>query len=155
MRLRKSMTKRKTARRESLRSGGCAHIPGICRIPRGAEIVLKERFFVDAAHRKAAALPELIVLANSAGYRYLSEVFRSLSRVKTRDDSNHEHFARLVPPFSPTLSDDLELRLCVFDSKIRASVLKYYGIRRSSQARGSLIPRYRAIINRARKEVGR
>lgn len=154
MKKRRSMARRKPARERSRRSLIRAHTPRICRIPRGAEIVLKERFFVDGRRRKAVALPELIILANSAGYRYLSDVFRSLSQVKTRDDSNHEHFARSEPPFSPNLSDEIELRLCVFDFKTRASVLKYYGIRRRSQARGSLIPRYHAMIHRARKEEG-
>jgi PAS domain-containing protein len=125
------------------------------RIPPKAEIILKERFLVDGEGKHDVAFPELIVLANKAGYRYLGKVFHAMSELHTRSDLNHEHFARLTPPFSRRLSDDIEIRLCLINRQVRRRILYYYDIRRGTQRKEGLVGRYRDLIRRARIEETR
>ena len=122
-----------------------------------AEIILKERYLIDGTGKKDVPIPELLVLANREGFRYLSRVFAFMAQPRGKvadwiaqlDPDDHYHMGRAEAPFNHNLSDDIEFRLGTITSANRRQVLRHYGITQKRRARGSLVKRYEHLIAEA------
>lgn len=126
------------------------------------EIIVREQFMVDATGKVHVAIPELLLLANRAGYRWLADYFRDLAEREPRthsdpigDPDDHSHYSTQYPPVNPALSDRVELRIGHLDATNRDAVLAKYKISPETASLGSLVGRYRDSAERAARHEER
>lgn len=135
--------------------------PRFPRILPTAEIILKESYCVDATKSKEVPIPEIIMLANREGFRFLGQYFLYLAErlqptAEIGDPDDHRHFGTMFPdePFNYELSDRIELRIGMLSDENRAHVVDKYGISRRSGKHGSLVERYTRLAELARTGKG-
>lgn len=135
--------------------------PRFPQIPSEAEIILKESYCVDDTESTEVPIPEIIMLANREGLRYLGEYFLYLAEAlkPSADDcdpDDHQHSGTMFPnkPFNYELSDRIELRIGVLSDENRPHVEEKYGISGRSRKHGSLIERYTRLAEMARAGEG-
>jgi len=118
--------------------------------PAGAEIVVRQGFVIDATGPNGPhAVPEVIVLANALGLRYLAEVFAHLAdsaRGRATGGSVTEvRMARGEHPVNSRMSDDLDFRFATLSDSNRRAAFKQFGIDTRSRQEGSLFERYQEV----------
>lgn len=121
---------------------------------RKAEIVLRDGWMIDGSGDQEVPIPEVLILANAAGYRYLARVFQYMAdrRAALRSDpdndpDDHEHlFDYPGCCVDQTISDRIEFRMGTLSPANRRAVLDRYGITAGSAKRGSLVERYRSRL---------
>lgn len=103
---------------------------------------------------KCKPVPELVIIADRAGFRWLSEYFKACAKRTKRLSGmpmdlaieEHWHPSLRLPPFDHALSDELELRVVPFDASTRDRLLERYGVDRKRAKRGSLIKRSAKMV---------
>lgn len=122
-----------------------------------AEIIVRQRLYVEVGEGKLYPVPELLVLGNAAGFRWLSEYFglRAHEPIGTNciaqgDPDDHDHLSWDAPAVNSRLSDELEVRVGLLTAENREQVMAKYALERSAPQRGSLIKRYKEVIRWAR-----
>lgn len=136
-------------------SGGKRRSP--LRPPKRAKLILKEQFEIDATGDVDVVVPNILILGNRAGFRYLSDYFLWLAtRDATladdwRDPDDHQHMDFPQDPFDAELSDRVSFRLGTLDARNFEAVCDKYQINRQTAERGSLEQRYvrhiEAVVN--------
>ncbi|MFO0782845.1 MAG: hypothetical protein U0636_04090 [Phycisphaerales bacterium] len=127
-----------------------------------AELILRQRLFVETSGAKPYAVPELLILGNREGFEWLSKYFAYRAakmptefQVQQNDADDHHHLVALDHPFSSKLSDELEIRVGMLTPQNRATTLAKYGFMTSEPQRGCLVKRYKQLIRFAKKAVRR
>jgi len=130
--------------------------------PANAELILRQRLFVETTGTKPYAVPELLILGNREGFEWLAKYFAHRAakmptefQAQHNDADDHDHLVALDHPFSSKLSDELEIRVGVLTQENRAATLKKYGFMTSEPQRGCLVKRYKQLIRFAKKAVRR
>lgn len=113
----------------------------------GAELIVRQGFIIDATGGSQAAIPEVLILGNGAGLRYLADLCGYLAGRADESDPSVEpadahHLGRLAPPVNARLSDALEFSLAPLTAANRAATFKRHGITMKSREHGSLFGRY-------------
>ncbi len=133
-------------------AGGAAdgQSPRLPKPGRSAELVVRQGFVIDATGKGPLAVPELVILGNAEGLRFLAELFAELAQLaRSRprsSDGMAVHLSRGEPPINTRFSDDLEFRFAVMTSANRRAVLKQFGIDTKSKQKGSLFERYQEVV---------
>lgn len=124
-------------------SGGGSRRPAA-----SAELIVRQGFVIDATGKGPVATPEVMILGNAEGFRYLASVFAALAEQaasRKAAPSPPVHLPRLEHPIHARFSDDLDFRFAAFNAANRKTVLKSFGIDLKSRQEGSLFERYQAI----------
>jgi hypothetical protein len=125
---------------------------------RSAEIVVRQGFVINASGEVPSATPELILLANAEGLKYLSELFAHLAGLaKSRSGSAEAllDLPREGHPINARLSDDLAIRLAALSPTNRKAMFKRFGIDMKSRQEGSLFERYQEVVTQFSRLAGR
>lgn len=116
---------------------------------RNAELVIRQGFVIDATGKEGPrAVPEVIILGNEGGFRYMAELFDALAKVAgARSKEPHEglQLHRGEGPFDHRFSDDFELRFVPMNAVNRAATMRKLGITQVSRQSGSLFERYQEV----------
>lgn len=125
-----------------------------------AELIVRQGFMIDATGGAAVAIPEVVLLANQDGFRYLADMFAHLAEqagAKSRDTQAAEGLAlpRGVTPVNVRLSDDMDFRFAPLTAANRAATLKRYGVTLKSRQKGSLFDRYQNVAEEQYQKVAR
>ena len=127
--------------------------------PAAAELIVRQGFIIDATGREQHAVPEVVVIGNREGLRYLSDVFAYLAEeTKThRSPEPHAgvHMMRLELPVNPRMSDAIEFRFIPVVDANRAATFKRHGVTMKSREHGSLFERYRGVAETEYTKVAR
>jgi hypothetical protein len=124
--------------------------PVIPKPPNGAEIVVRQGFVIDATGKGPLAIPEVVLLANADGLRFLSQVFAALAeQAGSRSGAAAEpvYLPRLEHPINAQLSDDLDFRFAALTAFSRRALFRRFGIDRKSRQHGSLFERYQQMVS--------
>ena len=110
---------------------------------------MRQGFIIDATGRHQQAIPEVMILGNRDGLRYLSNVFAHLADLAARGRSAEPaqllHIERLEHPVNSRLSDAIEFRFAPLTDANRAASFKRHGITIKSRETGSLFGRYQDV----------
>ncbi|MFO0962162.1 MAG: hypothetical protein U0625_04580 [Phycisphaerales bacterium] len=117
-------------------------------------VILKQGFCFDHRTAKSKPVPELVIIADRAGFQWLSEYFKACAKRTKRLSGmpvdlaieEHWHLSLRLPPFDQELSDEIELRVVPFDVSTRDRLLDRYGVDRKRAKRGSLIKRSAKMV---------
>jgi hypothetical protein len=113
----------------------------------GAELILRQGFLIDASSGGLHAVPELVVLGNHAGLRYLADLLAHAAE-QCRKASAHpepQKLPRGETPLNTRLCDDLEIVVAGLTPANRRAMFKRFGIDMKSRQRGSLFERYQEV----------
>ena len=122
--------------------------------PKNAEIISKLSFNIDGTGLRDYPVLELMIISNSSGFRYLSEMFKCMSICAStlgEDGEYHIHLGRSEHPFSKRLSDDIELRVEAVSQHNRSRILNGFGVRQDTKHKGDMAPLLKALVKRAQK----
>jgi hypothetical protein len=125
-----------------------------------AELIVREGFVIDATGRAQQAVPEVSILGNREGFRYLADIFAHLAeragaRSKSTEPAEPLHLSRLEHPVNVRLSDAIEFRFAPLTAANRAATFKRHGITMKSREHGSLFGRYREVAETQFQKVAR
>ena len=125
-----------------------------------AELIVRQGFIIDATGGSQAAIPEVMILGNQAGLRYLAEVCGHLADRADDADQSPEpadafHLGRREHPINVRLSDALEFRLAPLTTANRAATFKRLGITMKSREQGSLFGRYQEVAQADYRKVAK
>lgn len=117
---------------------------------KNAEIITRQGFLIDATGKGPHAVPEVVMLANVEGLRYLAALFTYLAE-QAKDRTQNEGNAivglpRNEHPLNMRLSDDLDFRFALLTEENRRSMFKRFGIDMASKQKGSLFERYQEVV---------
>jgi hypothetical protein len=117
---------------------------------KNAELIVRQGFIIDATGKGPHAVPEVVILGNRDGFKYLSELFahlaeRTKSRKKGPDASAAVKLGRSEHPINTRLSDDIEFQFAPVNDANRAAVFKQHGVTMKSRQKGSLFERYSEV----------
>ncbi|MHC5023375.1 MAG: hypothetical protein ACYTGG_05620 [Planctomycetota bacterium] len=128
------------------------------------EIILKEQYEIDSTGEVPIAVPEVLVLANRAGFRWLSEYFREMAdrtphRGKLNAAGDPDAHQRLPlawdvrspgdEPLNKALSDRIAFRLGYLTPENRDIVYAKYGISAAESKHGCMASRFRELADDA------
>lgn len=110
---------------------------------------------------KVTAIPELLLLANRSGFRYLARMFEYLAERNMRppagpwetDPDDHEHWC--PEQWDPGLSDRVEVRLGTITPENWKLVRRKYNLLAKNKKRGSIFEQYTQLLQEAEKVVER
>ena len=129
--------------------------------PDGAEIIIRHQFTMQGFDDGAVPIPEILIVANKDGFRWLSRYFAWLAelsvtefQLKVGDSDNHQHLTTDQPPINPELSAQLEMRLGILTPEGRETTLKKYGLTPQNRQQGSLFDQFGRILDLARAGKG-
>lgn len=127
------------------------------RLPADAEAIFKMRFAIDGTGAREFPFPELSLLANADGFRYLARLFDYVANeAKQNDDPDfHLHLGRREPPFNGRLSDDVELRIGILPPGNRREVYLRYGISRAARKKGDMATYLMKLVKDAKTCIRR
>ena len=119
------------------------------------EIILKEFMHSRGNTENDDLLHELgvMILANKAGYQWLSEFFGKLADKnwstsdQPMDPDDHDHLDLWGSPINSQLSDSYEVRIGSLDNINRAAVFEKYDINPESAKIGDSTKRFQHIID--------
>lgn len=121
------------------------------RPPANAEIIARQGFVIDATGAGPHAVPEVVLLANAEGLKYLSAVFTHLAEAaRARGNGStvvEVQLPRAAHPINTRLSDDLEFRFAALNEANRRAAFKQFGIDTKSKQQGSLFERYQEVAS--------
>jgi hypothetical protein len=125
-----------------------------------AELIVRQGFIIDATGGSQAAIPEVLILGNEAGLRYLADVCAHLAGRADDQDPSVEpadafHLARLSHPINARLSDAMEFSLAPLTAANRAATFKRHGITMKSREHGSLFGRYQEAAQADSRKAGK
>ena len=96
------------------------------------EVILRKMCTFHEKQGKSYPIPELLILANREGFRWLSKFFARCARKTGEteppfgDPDDHEHIDLGDPEINPIHSDELAFRLGILTQKNRRVVFKKY-----------------------------
>ena len=122
------------------------------------EIILKLQFEVDATTDMSVAVPEVLLLANRAGFKRLAKYFNNLAKrlrpsADGGDPDDHQHLPDIwehAEEINHELSDRIAFRLGILSVENREHALGKYGISKDAAAQGCLTERFPILIEEAR-----
>jgi hypothetical protein len=112
------------------------------------EVIIRKTCTFFEKRDKAYPVPEILLLANRAGFLWLSNVFARFARKTGLDE--HEHLDPGDPQINPIHSDEVAFRLGILTRINRQAVFKKYGITQRRPFKGDLVSQYRRQIIEAR-----
>jgi len=128
--------------------------------PSKAELIVRQGFIIDATGKQQHAVPEVLILGNREGLKYLADVFGHLAdqaRNRSRATGAGEpiHLPQLDHPVNGRLSDAIEFRFIPVTAANRAATFRQHGITIKSREHGSLFERYQGIAETQYTKVAR
>ncbi|MBN2508164.1 MAG: hypothetical protein JXQ71_15875 [Verrucomicrobia bacterium] len=129
--------------------------------PKGTspEVILRKMCIFCEKRGKSYPVPALLILANRAGFLWLSKLFArcALKTSETKPPFGDPDDYELVdhighPEINSIHSDELPLRLGVLTAKNRRAVFKRYSIRAHKPFKGDLIRQYQRQIAEVRPQ---
>lgn len=128
------------------------------RVKNKAQIIIRQRYNINATGKKEFATPVIHILATRKGFRFLANFFQALAETKIpqqsadSDPDNHAHLSTgQNAVFDPSLSDELEFRVGLITPSNRKRTLKKYTINRATRADKDLINRYEKQVAEIKK----
>ncbi len=116
---------------------------------RSAELIIRQGFVIDATGKDGPrAVPEVVILGNEGGFRYMAELFAALAGAagaRTREPHEGLQLHRGEGPFEHRFSDDFELRFVPMNAANRNATMRKLGITQVSRQSGSLFERYQEV----------
>lgn len=121
----------------------------------GAELIIKDNLIhLDSSGRETVAIPALVILGNSQGFRYLARIFEYLAdytpvppaSAHETDPEDHQH----LDVFDSARSDKVEIRLGHITSENRRQVFRKFAVSKTTADRRCLTRRYAECIHKAR-----
>lgn len=110
---------------------------------KNAEIILRTftHYWSDHTMRddEQIQIPAFMILANRAGFRWLSQYFAMLAEREWAtssdigDPDDHQHLDRAQTPINLALSEKMEVRLGCLTSENRRAVMSKYEIKRQTR----------------------
>jgi hypothetical protein len=118
--------------------------------PNTPEVIIRKGCTFFEKQDKFYPVPELLLLANRAGFLWLSKVFARCAR-KTGDDGagdpdDHEHVDPCNPEINTIDIDEIALRLGILTPLNRRAVFKKYDLTRRKPFQGDLPSQYHRQI---------
>jgi hypothetical protein len=127
--------------------------------PGSPEVILRKTCTFYEKQGEGYPVPELLILANRAGFRWLASVFARCAQkageshpTPAGDPDDHEHIDLWHPEINPLHSDELAFRLGILTPKNRRAVFKKYGLRRRQSFQGDLVSQYQRQIAEVRPQ---
>ncbi|MFO0839554.1 MAG: hypothetical protein U1D55_13645 [Phycisphaerae bacterium] len=119
---------------------------------RSAELIVRQGFVIDATGKGPLATPEVVILGNRDGLRYLSALFAHLAeragaRAAASENDDSIPLAGDDHPINGRLSDDLRFRFAAVGAANREAQFKRFGITMKSKQKGSLFERYEEVVS--------
>lgn len=118
-------------------------------------MILRKTHAFHNKRGRSYPVPLLLILANQAGFLWLSRFFarcarKSSANMPEYDPENHEHLDLFNKEISRIHSDEMGFRLGILTEKNRRAVFKKFDIGRHQPARGDLIRQYQRQIAEVR-----
>lgn len=127
--------------------------------PVRAELIVRQGFVIDATAKRHAAIPEVLILGNREGLRYLADVFAFLAEQAVKNKSEDPFAAiqvgRNEHPVNTRLSDGIEFRFSFVSDANRAATFKRHGVTMKSREQGSLFGRYQDVASTQYQSIAR
>jgi hypothetical protein len=123
------------------------------------ELIFKKGFNINCTGDEPYPMPELLILGNKAGLRWLArQLQREAESTRTSDDprcdpDDHRLVSTMMTEVNRELSDEMELRIGLIDDRNRDAVLQKYDITPETRKSGSLIDQYESDIEHAREAM--
>jgi hypothetical protein len=152
-------TSSKPARRTAASTAPAALPASAPTPPAGAELIVRQGFVIDATAKRHAVIPEVLVLGNRDGLRYLADLFAYLADQAARGKSDDPFAAlqigRNEHPVNTRLSDGIEFRFSFVNEANRAATFKRHGVTMKSREQGSLFGRYQDVASTQYQNLAR
>jgi hypothetical protein len=117
------------------------------------EVIIRKTCTFCEKRGKSYPIPELLLLANRAGFLWLSKVFADCAAKKPEakntfemDPDDHEHLDQGDPQINPVHSDELAFRLGLLTRTNRRAVFNKYGVAQLKPFKGDLVSQYQRQI---------
>ncbi len=126
------------------------------------EIILKQRYLVEVTTTGDQVVPEILLLANRAGFQYLAEYFSEFARkeipatlLACGDPDDHDHITRQTEAVNATFSDRMEIRVGLLTEESKKQEFEKYAITEGNRSDDDLITQYTHIITSAQATLAR
>ena len=120
------------------------------------EVIIRKTCTFVEQRNKAYPIPELLLLANRAGFLWLSKVFARCARktgdAQAGDPDDHEHVDACNPEFNPIHSDEMALRLGILTRVNRRAVFQKYELTQRKRFKGDLPRQYQRQVVEVRSQ---
>ncbi len=127
--------------------------------PERAELIVRQGFVIDATAKRHSAIPEVLILGNREGLRYMADVFAFLAEQAGRSKADEPFAAiqvgRNEHPVNTRLSDGIEFRFSFVNDANRAATFKRHGVTMKSREQGSLFGRYQDVASTQYQSIAR
>jgi hypothetical protein len=119
-----------------------------------ASIILRKTCVYWERGGRTYPVPELLLLANRNGFRWLSKFFAEFAEKDPdprpwndlSDPDDHDHISWPRAPIDCQHSDEMEIRVGIVSPKNRTQVFEKYSIESAAPYRGTLKKQYQAQI---------